>query len=278
MTTRENSFIIVTAQNMASANTTRPLIEAFGPRISAVVILDNFPLTSWKEFKAFVKLIRRCGWSFLWFKFVEIWVHYAISLARRESVAQLCRRRGVNTLHFASARSDALARAIAEIAPDYIVSTGPAILSKSLIESAKIATLNCHGADLPSYRGPANYVWTRLNGDEARTITIHRMAPKIDAGAIWRKKTLPLDKRWSVYEYNFRHTLDAGRFLSQSMQEILAGGPDAETEQDESQAVVRTFPTESDMRRLKNAGVVLMRPCDAFRCVGEGDLGAREAT
>ncbi len=268
MTDTRRRLVIITAQNLASANTVRPLIEDLSHEISAVIILDNIPLSSWREFRAFLKLIRRCAGSFLVFKFAEVWIHYALSLARGESVSQLCEKHSVKTFSFASARPAEVLNLIRSQDPDYLISTGPAILGKAVINAPRIATLNCHGADLPAYRGPANYVWTMLEREPTRTVTLHRMVPAIDAGPIWRKKSWPMNFGWSVYEFNYFHSLDGGRFLRDSIKSILEEGPDAEEAQDESMAKTRTFPKGADIRKLKAASHRMMRWRDVFKCVG----------
>lgn len=268
MTENRRRLIVITAQNLASTNTVRPLIEDLSNEIAAVIILDNIPLSSWREFRAFMKLIRRCAGSFLLFKFAEVWVHYALSLARGESVSQLCEKHNVQTFSFASARPAAVLDLIRSYDPDYLISTGPAILGKAIINAPRIATLNCHGADLPAYRGPANYVWAMLEREPIRTVTIHRMVAAIDAGPVWRKRSWPMNFNWSVYEFNHFHSLDGGRFLRDSLRSILDNGPDPEKAQDESLARLRTFPRSSDIRRLKAGAHRMMRWRDVFRCIG----------
>ena len=274
--TEKARIVIVTAQNMASTNVTRPLIEKMPGEIATVLILNNFPLSNWKDVTAFYKLTRRCGWQFLVFKFAEIWIHYLLSLLRRESIAQLCRANGVRYMHFSKARDDGFAQALRVHEPDYLISTGPAILPSSVINSPRIATLNCHGADLPTFRGPANYIWTLLENQTERTVTIHRMHPRIDSGPIWRKRKYPVNSNWTVYEYNFNHTLDGGAFLHESLVDILENGPDEEIEQNELDATIRTFPNGEDMRRLRQKGITILNLRDIFRCLGSKPTNTKD--
>lgn len=261
-------LVFITAQNMASANIMYPVLSSLGAHIDCVIVLNNSTVSSTKGIKPFIRLIRRCAWSFLFFKLVEGWAHSLMSVCRGETIDQLCRKFAVPVIYFGGANDPNFLAVLQQKMPDYLVSTGPAILSAACIATAQKAVLNCHGARLPFYRGPANYIWTLLNGDKIRWATIHRLVKQVDAGAIWREASFPIHPEWSVYEYDYYHALDCGRVLASTLSDILAGNVPVETPQDETQVVTRTFPTSDDMARFKKLNIPLWRLRDVWRCVG----------
>lgn len=257
---------LITAQNMASANIMYPVIRELQGQIANVILLNSFPLSNGKEIRAFTKLLRRCALSFLVFKFLEVWVHGIIARCRRETIEQLCRRHGIPVQSFASADDPDFLALLTRNPPDYLVSTGPAILRAPVIATARKAVLNCHGARLPQYRGPANYIWTLMNGDTTRWATIHRLVEKVDAGPVWREASFPIDPRWSVYEYNYHHAFDCGKLLAGTLRDLIGGKQISEIPQDESLAVTRTFPGGGDMAQFRKRGIPLWRLSDLWRC------------
>jgi methionyl-tRNA formyltransferase len=52
--------------------------------------------------------------------------------------------------------------------------------------------LNCHGGDLPRYRGSACANWAILQGETSVALTVHQMADGIDAGPTLLKEYLPI--------------------------------------------------------------------------------------
>ena len=78
---------------------------------------------------------------------------------------------------------DAVQRAITESEPDCtVVSSYNRILSAEILTHGKF--VNVHYAALPKYRGRANVNWAILNGEPETAITIHAIAPGLDAGNI----------------------------------------------------------------------------------------------
>jgi methionyl-tRNA formyltransferase len=53
--------------------------------------------------------------------------------------------------------------------------------------------LNVHPSALPAYRGPEPVYWTIADGAAEAGITLHRAAPRFDAGPILAQRRLPLD-------------------------------------------------------------------------------------
>jgi len=68
----------------------------------------------------------------------------------------------------------------------------PGLIGPEILELFPGGILNAHAGDLPRYRGNACPNWAILNGEERVGLTIHQMAPQLDAGPIIMKDYLPL--------------------------------------------------------------------------------------
>ncbi|MFN3648032.1 MAG: methionyl-tRNA formyltransferase [Armatimonadota bacterium] len=77
-----------------------------------------------------------------------------------------------------------------------VVSSYDRILSEEML--ALTTFVNVHYALLPCYRGRANVNWAILNGETHTGISIHRIAPGLDAGAILFQAAVPIGGRDTV--------------------------------------------------------------------------------
>ena len=68
------------------------------------------------------------------------------------------------------------------------------IISAPVIKQFRLGILNCHGGDLPRYRGNACTAWAIINGERSIANCIHRMeGDSLDSGDIIMREYLPLD-------------------------------------------------------------------------------------
>ena len=121
-----------------------------------------------------------------------------------------------------SATVDEVERALAERNPDcVVVSSFHRILPDSLLAAGRF--VNVHYALLPRYRGRANVNWAIINGETETGISIHRMAPGLDAGEILYQASVPIgpdDNVTMVYE---RLNQLQRESLGGAVQRLLAG-------------------------------------------------------
>ncbi|ACT69099.1 methionyl-tRNA formyltransferase [Neorickettsia risticii str. Illinois] len=67
------------------------------------------------------------------------------------------------------------------------------IIPDKLLSHPKLAPLNIHPSLLPRWRGPSPIQYTILEGDKEAGVSIIRVTPELDAGAIYTQKAIPLD-------------------------------------------------------------------------------------
>jgi methionyl-tRNA formyltransferase len=129
--------------------------------------------------------------------------------------------------------ADGVLRAIDESQPDCtVVSSYDRILGARILERGKF--VNVHYAALPKYRGRANVNWAIINGEPETAISIHVIAPGLDAGNILFQQAIaigPDDTVSDVY-----HTLNEiqRKVLGETVARFLDGFPGVP--QDESQS------------------------------------------
>lgn len=83
---------------------------------------------------------------------------------------------------------------VGELGPDVVlVGSWGEILKPHILDLPGLLLVNCHPSRLPAHRGANPYASVILHGESETGVTFHRMAPKIDAGAILLQRAVPLD-------------------------------------------------------------------------------------
>jgi len=83
--------------------------------------------------------------------------------------------------------------AIASLRPDLLVVCDYGqILSPAVLSAAPLGGINLHGSLLPRHRGASPVQWTILSGDDVAGVSVIRMTPALDAGAILATRSTPL--------------------------------------------------------------------------------------
>jgi methionyl-tRNA formyltransferase len=86
---------------------------------------------------------------------------------------------------------ESVERAVIEFNPDCtVVSSYYRILSPRILARGRF--VNVHYAPIPKYRGRAVVNWAIINGESEWAITIHAIAPALDAGNVLHQKHVPI--------------------------------------------------------------------------------------
>lgn len=97
----------------------------------------------------------------------------------------LCERLAIPSIKVEDVNSQTVADALRAVAPDLIVTFHfDQVLSAETIALARLGGINVHPALLPRHRGPVPTIHALAEDDRAFGVTLHRLAPTIDAGAI----------------------------------------------------------------------------------------------
>ena len=100
---------------------------------------------------------------------------------------------------FAETAPAAIEALVERLRPDcVVVSSYNRILRPALVE--RVRCVNVHYAPLPEYRGRANVNWAIINDEPEAAISVHVLAPGLDAGDILYQERIPIGERATVAE------------------------------------------------------------------------------
>lgn len=105
----------------------------------------------------------------------------------------LCARLNIPTLTVDDVNGSEVAQAFRAHVPDLILTYHfDQILSAETIALARLGGINGHPGLLPRHRGPVPTIHALSDGPDTFGMTLHRLAPAIDAGAILAQEPVPL--------------------------------------------------------------------------------------
>jgi folate-dependent phosphoribosylglycinamide formyltransferase PurN len=78
---------------------------------------------------------------------------------------------------------------LTELQPDVVIGIGTRILSKQVLNTARLGVLNGHSSLLPDYRGSTTEFWQLAAGEPVTGVTIHWMARRVDQGDICAQRS-----------------------------------------------------------------------------------------
>ncbi len=164
---------------------------------------------------------------------------------------------GIEWLRFGDFESPECTEAIREWSPDLGVIAGTYILSADVFGIPRLGSINLHSGKAPEYRGAAPAFWELYNGESSVGITIHRVVADVDAGAVLRQESFPLepapDTDPIAYLERYRRTVlrpNGVRMLVAAVGDI-ARGATRESDQDSTRAKTYRTPDYAAVRELR---------------------------
>ncbi len=136
------------------------------------------------------------------------------------------------------------------LAPDLLVVTNARILSKKVIERARIGGINLHLGKLPEYAGLASIFWSLHEGRRTLGVTVHALSPKLDAGNILIADEIsvrPGEAEEAVYTRALRH----GVMLVARTVDLLESGRAVPVKQNAEKLRYLGWPTRAERAALR---------------------------
>jgi len=141
-----------------------------------------------------------------------------------------------------------IARALRSAAPDAILSWfWPRKIPAEFLAIAPRGAFGVHPSLLPRWRGPDPYFHAIRSGDAETGVTLHRLEPEYDTGAIVAQRTLAIhddDDAWSLARRLDRPSL---ALLVECAQRLARGETLHGAPQDASRATPAPQPTEAEL-------------------------------
>ena len=186
--------------------------------------------------------------------FGRVLTRFVRARLRGRSIAARAERERVPLLATKSVNDPTYVDRIRALAPDVIVSVAaPEIFEEELLAAGRIGCLNIHSGRLPTYRGMMPTFWQMLAGERQATITVHEMAPQLDAGAVLGKADFPLRERDSLDRVMTETKHEGARLMIEILRQVRAAETNA-VPLDMREASYFSFPTRADVARFRARG------------------------
>jgi folate-dependent phosphoribosylglycinamide formyltransferase PurN len=145
---------------------------------------------------------RRSGWRMVAFLLLGYGLPQALGRLRGwlggGALTRLARAHGIPLLEVSDVNGAATLAALRAARPDLILSFHfDQIFGEAALATAPLGGLNLHPSLLPRHRGPLPSFWALLEqprpgAPPATGVTLHRLAARIDAGAVLAQQPVPL--------------------------------------------------------------------------------------
>jgi methionyl-tRNA formyltransferase len=139
-------------------------------------------------------------------------------------VKGLAQKYGLPVLQPESIRAADVLEHIRRLSPDLAVTAAYGqILPQDFLEIPRLGTINVHASLLPKYRGGAPIHRCLLNGDAETGVTIMKVVPKLDAGAILAQVKVPIREDDNVGTLHDKLAVAGARLLAETLPQWLNG-------------------------------------------------------
>ena len=153
---------------------------------------------------------------------------------------------GIPVFQPATLKDPAVEPALRELAPDLgVVAAYGRIIPSRLLTLPRLGMINVHASLLPRYRGAAPVHRAVMHGDRETGVTIMRVVPELDAGAMFATVTRPIDPD-DTSDVVERDLAALGAELLVDIVSRMAQGTATETPQDASQATYAARLTKEE--------------------------------
>lgn len=108
--------------------------------------------------------------------------------------------------------------------PDLGIVYGTPILKPELFEIPRCGSVNLHQRKVPDYRGGGPVgLWELLNGEHEIGVTVHRVATKLDAGAVVQAASIPIEPADTLTSLEFKAHVTGIDLLVTTVNQFAAG-------------------------------------------------------
>ncbi|HMJ00415.1 MAG TPA: formyltransferase family protein [Gaiellaceae bacterium] len=186
--------------------------------------------------------------------FARLLGRIAVRKLRRRSIATLARREGVSLMPTKSVNDPLFVRRMKASQPDVIVSVAaPEIFKQEILQSPRLGCINIHSGRLPTYRGMMPTFWQMRFGEQHATVTVHEMAPALDAGAVLGTAECVIQEHDSLDRVMIAAKRAGAHLLIRVLSELAAGDSKPQP-LDMENASYHSFPKRDDVKSFRKRG------------------------
>ena len=149
------------------------------------------------------------------------------------AISSKCEEIGVDSIEQQDLNDLAFENKLRKYESDLFIVVAYRILPKNLLIIPKFGSINLHGSLLPEYRGAAPIQWSLINGDKQTGLSTFLIEPKVDTGAIIRKKIIKILENDNYGSLKKRMSIEGSTLLLDTVN-LIADGKISPINQDEN--------------------------------------------
>lgn len=251
---------LLTLEAHANARAVRRFLAARASEIVLVGLSDPYRPQAGGALGQTMRRLRRSGPRILPYLALNFALPGLLAALRRPGpgdvdrlpLARACRARGIAALTVRDVNGEAFRTALAASGADLIVSFHfDQILAAETIAGVPLGGINVHAGLLPLHRGPVPTIHALLDDPVRLGVSIHRLVPQIDAGALLAQAGIADEPGLTALGAAARLHEAALPLLDRVLGEIAAGTA-AETKL--PVLPYREFPSAAEMAALRRRG------------------------
>jgi methionyl-tRNA formyltransferase len=253
---------LFTLESLANATAVRRFVATQGHELVFVGLSDPFRKSMGGSFGQTLRHLKRSGPRFLPYLAANFSLprwrgalpgRSSNSAAEARPLRELCAERNIPTLTVSAVNSAEIRNRLRELEVDLLVSFHfDQIFDAETLGIARLGGVNVHPSLLPHHRGPVPTLYALLEQPPLFGVTIHRLVPQIDAGAILAQQQVDLPEGTTA--------LRAASLLHEKGGELLDGvlraiAENTATEHPAELLPYCHFPTWSQLRDMSRRGL-----------------------
>ena len=251
---------LLTLEALAAARAVRRFVAADPERIALIGLSDPFRREAGGALGQTWKRLRVSGPGILPYLFLNFSAPRLAGLLRRPDPADVgatpirrtAERLGISTIDVPDVNAPAFRERLAASGADLLVTFHfDQILKAETIATPTLGGINVHAGLLPRHRGPVPTIHALLDEPVALGVSIHRLAPRIDAGALLGQVTLPDEPGLTALSAASRLHEAALPALEEALRAVTSGSGDGTAL---PVLPYRGFPTPGELRQLRAKG------------------------
>jgi peptidoglycan/xylan/chitin deacetylase (PgdA/CDA1 family)/folate-dependent phosphoribosylglycinamide formyltransferase PurN len=204
--------------------------------------------------------------SFLsWFGRAGLWLLHAYVPKRTDTapfglkeLAEFCEGRGCTLQLTRDMHAPESLAFVRTLEPDLGIVYGTRILKPALFDIPRLGSINIHKRELPDYRGGGPIgLWEMLDGKNEIGVTVHRVTARLDAGAIIRSTTIPIEPYDTLRSLSLKADVVGADLLVRAVADFATGAVKERPQQGPARSY-RT-PSPQALRRFEKS-IASQRP------------------
>jgi methionyl-tRNA formyltransferase len=252
---------LLTLEAQANARAVRRFVDSHGDALAVVGLSNPYRPAAGGAFGQFARHLRTSGAGFVPYLALNFALPGLLDHVRRTGrggvdgtpLAAACRARGISTTTIDDVNGEVFLSTLRGSGADLILTFHfDQILSAGTIAAARLGGINVHAGLLPLHRGPVPTLHALLDDPVRLGVTIHRLAPRIDAGAILAQLEMA-DEPGLTALGAAQRLHEAALPLLDRLLPAIADGQDL-PEKNPPPLPYRGFPTAEELARLRRKG------------------------